>query len=68
MTLIAVGIPYILFGIVIELFKTQLSTISWHSVLGYGIALLLTAVIAIFFKKGKRAVFKTVRNKLSKKR
>ena len=68
MTLIAVGIPYILFGIVIELFKTQFSTISWHSALGYGIALLLTAVIAIFFKKGKRAVFKTVRNKLSKKR
>lgn len=68
MTLIAVGIPYILFGIVIELFKTQFSTISWHSALGYGIALLLTAVIAVFFKKGKRAVFKTVRNKLSKKR
>lgn len=68
MTLIAVGIPYILFGIVIELFKTRFSTISWHSALGYGIALLLTAVIAIFFKKGKRAVFTIVRKKLSGKR
>ena len=65
-TLLCVGIPYLLLSIILELFKTQLSTISWHSALGYGIATILTVLIAIFFNKGKRLIFHYVRKKLSK--
>lgn len=67
-TFICIGIPYLLLTVVLELFKSQLSTLSWHSALGYGIAVLLAILIAAFFKKGKRAVFKIVRKKLSDKR
>ena len=67
-TIICIGIPYLLLTVVLELFKSQLSTLSWHSALGYGIAVLLAILIAAFFKKGKRAVFKIVRNKLSGKK
>ena len=65
-TLLCVGIPYLLLSIILELFKTQLSTISWRSALGYGIATVLTVLIAIFFSKGKHFIFHFIRKKLSK--
>ena len=67
-TIICIGIPYFLLTVLLELFKSQLSTLSWHSALGYGIAALLTILIAAFFKKGRRAVFTIVRKKLSEKK
>lgn len=67
-TLVCIGIPYLLLTVVLELFKSQISTLSWHSALGFGIAALLAILIAIFFKKGKHAVFTTVRKKLSERK
>ena len=66
LTLVFIGVPYLVLTVILELFKSQLSTLSWHSALGFGAVTLLTILIAIFFKKGKHAAFKYVKTKLSK--
>ena len=65
-TAICIGIPYLILAIGIELFKTRFSTVSWRSAIGFGIAIVLTAVILVFYDKGKAAIFKIVRKKLEK--
>ena len=53
-TLILAGIPYLLLIVVIEIIKTQFSSISWRSAYGIAGTFIATTIAGIFFATGKK--------------
>ena len=66
-TLILAGIPYLLLIVVIEIIKTQFSSISWRSAYGIAGTFIATTIAGIFFATGKKWCFKKVRSMLEKR-
>ena len=66
-TLILAGIPYLLLIVVIEIIKTQFSSISWRSAYGIAGTFIATTIAGIFFTTGKKWCFKKVRSILEKR-
>lgn len=63
-TFLFVGIPYVLLLAALELFKAQFSQLTWGNALRIVIAVVLTFVFALLFKKGKACCFKKAKNRV----
>ena len=68
LTLVIVGLPYLIMVVMIELIKTQFSGITWESAYGIAGAVIATAIASILFAKGKNCCFKKARVILEKRR
>lgn len=65
-TLFLVGIPYLILLVCIEIIKAQFSGVTWHTAYGIAGAIIATAIVGIFFAKGKELCFTKVRATLKK--
>ena len=66
-TLIFVGSLYLIFIVVIEIFKTQFADVSWRSAFGIAGTVIVTAIAGVMFSKGKKLCFNIVRAVIKKK-
>ena len=66
-TIIFAGSPYLIFIVVIEIFKTQFADVSWRSAFGIAGTVIVTAIAGVMFSKVKKLCFNIVRAVIKKK-
>jgi len=66
-TVIVIGVPYIIVITIIEITKSAYSTLSFSSLIYVGLLVVVTIIAGILFTKGKEFCFTKVRKKLSVK-
>ncbi|MBE5780185.1 MAG: hypothetical protein E7331_12775 [Clostridiales bacterium] len=65
-TLILIGIPYLIVVVIIEIIKTQYTTISWSSIYGIIACIIATAIAGCLFAFGRKWCLKKVRHFLTR--
>lgn len=66
-SIIIVGLPYIIMIVVIELVKTNFDNVSWQSAFGIGGTVVLSLIASLIWLKGKKTVYQRVRTHFERK-
>lgn len=66
-SLIVVGVPYIVTLVLIEFFKARFALFTWKSAIGIAVAIVLTSIAALIYSKGCQCCYKWVRSYLLRK-